>query len=114
VIPDLSAAVCFVCQSPGDGLAFTPSGKSPKWLCDSPDCLALASSVYAMPSKESRKVQHEARLSAGAAAGAYLERIGKTDLAELTPDEWQAFLTTYDNARADHMRRLAAEWAPPL
>lgn len=67
-----------------------------------------------MPSTESRRVTHEARMSAGAAAGGYLEKIGKTDLSDLTAEEWEAFLTTYDNARADHMKRLAAEWAPPF
>ena len=33
-----------------------------------------------------------AALEAGADAGAYLEELGKTDLARLTGDEWREFL----------------------
>lgn len=114
LLRDLSVAICRVCHRPGEARAYTPDGKRPLWLCDDPDCFILAPTVYDMPSAESRRVTHEARRAAGAAAGGYLVKIGKTDLADLTPEEWDTFLTTYDNARSDHMKRLAAEWAPPL
>lgn len=35
---------------------------------------------------------HESLQYAGEMAGEYLEEIGKTDLADLTPEEWQTFL----------------------
>jgi len=35
--------------------------------------------------------ERRARKKAGDAAGAYLDEIGKTDLAKLTPDQWEKF-----------------------
>jgi hypothetical protein len=113
-IRDLSIAICAVCQRPGCGYAYTPDGTRPKWLCDDPDCFILASAVIDMPSSEARKAAVEARIKGGEAAGAYLEKIGKTDLADMTREEWLDFLLTYDNARSDFLKRQAAEWAPPF
>ena len=39
------------------------------------------------------KVDAKAVLKGGEVAGQYLDSIGKTDLASLTPDEWLAFCT---------------------
>lgn len=40
----------------------------------------------------------------GKAAGAYLEQIGKTDLAAMTRDEWLDFLRTFEAARSEALR----------
>ena len=40
---------------------------------------------------ELTKDEAAAAAAGGKAAGAYLEAIGKTDLAEMTKDEWAAF-----------------------
>lgn len=50
-------------------------------------------------------IDAEAVAYGGQRAGEMLERIGKTDLAELTADEWQEFcgvLVTYTMDRALH------------
>jgi hypothetical protein len=45
-----------------------------------------------MPSDWLDAFEIGAALEAGSQAGAYLEEIGKTDLAALSPDEWRSFL----------------------
>lgn len=45
----------------------------------------------------------------GAAGGAYLESIGKSDLATLTVAEWQALIETVVTGYCDTLRALAAD-----
>lgn len=117
VVRDLSFAVCFICGDPSAGLGWCPTNAfkaRPRWLCDDPRCIHSASKAYGMPTIEQRKHAAEALEVGGQAAGAYLEEIGKTDLAEMTPDEWHTFLERFVAARAEHLRRLAAAFAPPF
>jgi hypothetical protein len=48
----------------------------------------------------------------GEAAGTYLERIGKTDLAKLTLTEWETFCATLFGATCDAMRKAADDEIP--
>ncbi len=45
----------------------------------------------------------------GAAAGEYLESIGKSDLATLTVAEWQALIEAVVTGYCDTLRALAAD-----
>ena len=55
----------------------------------------------------------EAAIAAGgAAAGKYLDDIGKSDLAALTPEEWTHFCATLFKATCADLRRRASEWVP--
>jgi archaellum component FlaD/FlaE len=47
-------------------------------------------------------------------AGAYLENIGKTDLATMSQDEWMNFLEVVCTAFSDKMMELAASGEPPF
>jgi hypothetical protein len=59
------------------------------------------------------RIERQSMLAAGDKAGAYLDSIGKTDLAQLTAEEWEAFLAHAFNAFGDEMRtRIGAEKAP--
>ncbi|MFO1147779.1 MAG: hypothetical protein U1E62_05315 [Alsobacter sp.] len=117
LLRDLSYSTCFICGDPGAGLGFSPSDEfkvRPKWLCDDPLCLGSARKAYDMSSSHRTAQALEARDKGGEAAGAYLEEIGKTDIGELTLEEWREFLDRFVRARADHLRRLAASFAPPF
>lgn len=48
----------------------------------------------------------------GAAGGAYLESIGKTDLATLTAAEWATFCAALFEATCADLRRQADDWVP--
>lgn len=50
------------------------------------------------------RVEEKAMLEAGNAAGAYLDTLGRTDLATLAPEEWRGFLETFLNAYGDAVR----------
>jgi hypothetical protein len=55
-----------------------------------------------------------ARTDAGEKAGAVLDEIGKTDLAELTAEQWQRFLTTVIHEFGESLRRQVAELRAPF
>lgn len=57
--------------------------------------------------------EEEAIEAGGAAAGAYLDGIGKTDLAALSENEWHEFLCAVLAGYSEHMRALVKE-APPF
>lgn len=111
---DLSFALCGVCGDENDsGLGYAPDDQSRiMWLCK--ECVPIASGVYGAPAKMKSKYSNDARDYAGQKAGAYLEKIGKFDLRELTEDEWKEFLDTFWKERTTELRRLLAEFAPPF
>jgi hypothetical protein len=85
--------VCAVCRRRAVWLGYAPNHRGPiVWLCDDNGCHAAARKVYRMPPSMLDAYEIGAALEAGADAGAYLEEIGKTDLARLTGDEWREFL----------------------
>lgn len=54
----------------------------------------------------------EAALAGGKDAGAYLDSLGKTDLADMTREEWTEFCArVYRGAVAD-LQRQAREYVP--
>jgi hypothetical protein len=48
----------------------------------------------------------------GEKAGAFLDSIGKTDLAELTEGEWSTFLAEFLDGYSDRMRAEAKQFPP--
>lgn len=52
--------------------------------------------------------------AASAAAGEYLEQIGKTDLATMTPEEWNSLLSLIFVKTAAEIQRLSDENAVPF
>ncbi len=66
-----------------------------------------------MPTIELDRYEQRARDAAGERAGAFLDAIGKTDLATLTPEEWATFLQQVLVGFEDELRRmLLARTAP--
>jgi hypothetical protein len=84
---------CAVCRRRAMAIGYAPKQRSEViWLCDDNGCHAAAKAIYKMPSDWLDAYEIGAMLEAGNLAGAYLDEIGKTDMAALTPDEWRSFL----------------------
>lgn len=87
--------VCAVCRRRAVWLGYRPpeSDRLPAiWLCDDEYCHAAAAGTYAMPKDILDAHELGAMLEAGVIAGGYLDEIGKTDLANLDPEQWREFL----------------------
>lgn len=113
---DPEPVICGVCRrraNTGFGWA-GQQGKPVLWLCDDPVCGQLAKTVYAMPKLELDAFEAAARDDAGEMAGAYLDTIGKTDLATLTAEEWQGFLHQVIVGFEDSLRRRFVSHAAPF
>lgn len=88
--------VCAVCARPGTGHGWAPPpswGSQPPiaWLCDDPACIPIAKDTYSMRQEKFARVDSLAAGQGGEAAGAYLDEIGKSDMAELAEEEWFEF-----------------------
>ncbi len=91
--PTKEPTLCAVCHRHAVWLGYHTNRQSPiVWLCDDSNCHAAAKKVYAMPQQILDAYEIGAVLEAGSTAGDYLEEIGITDLAALTPDQWREFL----------------------
>lgn len=77
--------------------------------CCSLACLDLVCRSNGVPPTRDEK---RAVAEASGACGEYLEKIGKTDLAQMTPDEWEGFLAHAFIAIAQEVRTIAYEEAP--
>lgn len=100
---------CAVCGRAGGGIAFT----APDTRADF--CSFQCSEVYmvARAAKiELTRDESTAAIAGGKAAGAYLEKIGKTDLAALTKTEWTVFCETMLGAAYADLQRQAYEAIP--
>ncbi len=58
------------------------------------------------------EIERKSIEAGGHAAGEYLDRIGKTDLATLTADQWQMFCMTLYRETCAQMRALADDEIP--
>jgi len=93
-----------VCQLLGDGMngLVVP-------LCDQIECAVIARRTYHMSARAWTAAEQEALQTAGKNAGAYLDAIGKSDLAGLTGEEWRKFCETmiegFSAALSDELAR---------
>jgi Family of unknown function (DUF6511) len=107
---------CAVCRRHAVWLGFRPSKyRLPIiWLCDDEYCHAAAVRVYAMPKKMLDAHELGAMLEAGEIAGEYLEELGTTDLAKLSPDQWREFLRQLLTSYEHILRRKVLNGEPAL
>ena len=106
-------SVCFVCRRRSDGFAVGTNAKSIGWFCE--QCGITTAKVYFdMKKRMFDSYEEKALDTAGEQAGAYLDTIGKTDLATLTEPEWKTFLEAAVNGFGDGMRAACADLEPPF
>ncbi len=112
---DREPVLCGVCRRRAYGYGVAPAQSKPvMWLCDSPECWALGQGVYTMPTAELDEFEKAARDAAGERAGAYLDSIGKTDLAQLTGEEWRLFLHQVIVGFEDELRAIFRKSLAPF
>lgn len=103
-------ACCAVCRRQAGQWGYSPRAHSPiLWLCSDPVCLGSGSKVYTMSEREMTIFEIKARNEAGAKAGAYLDKIGRTDLGTLNEEEWFRFLTLVVTGFEDSLREQLCE-----
>lgn len=84
--------LCCVCRRRAIGHGYTPSPSKPiLWCCDDFECLTIARNTYQMKQEDFSRLESLAAGRGGENGGAYLDTIGKTDLATLTEAEWFEF-----------------------
>jgi hypothetical protein len=74
------------------------------------ECGALFIAAKGQPKME--QFEREAIMSGGAKAGAYLDSIGKSDLATMTREEWATFCETLWREACDALRKRAEDEIP--
>lgn len=110
---------CLICKRRHDNIGYAPHDRAPvKWLCW--ECLddthngirSKLPKVYHMSKKKMDEYEARALEDGGNAGGEYLDGIGKTDLAELAPEEYQRFLGKVLVGYADSMREIVSREIP--
>lgn len=102
-----STRVCFICGEPSTGFAYTPHKSfETGWTCT--PCYPHIKEAYSMPDSVMADLERQAKEAASAKGGAYLDGIGKTDLATLEPEEWNAFLGEVLTGYRDTVRSLVS------
>lgn len=104
---------CFICRRRHDNLGYNSHSRAPiKWVCK--PCLGAINlkKAYHMSRRQLDDYEERALAEGGNAAGAYLDELGRTDLAALAPEEWEHFLGLVLTGYADSMREIVAGEIP--
>lgn len=84
---------CAVCRRHAVWLGYAPKqGAKAIWLCGDVECSNGGKEIYQMSQANLDAYEVGAALEAGELGGAFLDEIGKTDMATLDGDEWREFL----------------------
>lgn len=97
---------CAVCCRASGAVAIDIRGRGHARFC------SLECSEVWMKRRPQAHDEEKAIAAGGAEAGAYLESIGKTDLAAMTPEEWREFCKRLFEATCADLKRQASEWVP--
>jgi len=94
MIPErCSTEICGVCGCQAAGLGYAPpKRRNPPviWVC-SIECLIIARDTYSMKQHEFNRIEILSVKKGGEEGGSYLDQIKKTDLAQLSREEWEEF-----------------------
>lgn len=114
--PPVPPGCCAVCRQQETGAGYAPPGRKRQtgaitWTCDAH--IDLAKTVHHMPAETLNRLQWTALREAGEDVGKYLDSINKTDLATLTPEEFETALATVVWSYGENIaRQLRAHAAP--
>jgi hypothetical protein len=109
--------VCIICMRHHSNLGYNPTPKHPVgWVCE--ECLEIGidaiKRVYHMARKKLDAYEEKALEAGSDEAGAYLDRLGKTDLAQLEAQEWLEMWRVGLVGYADKMREIAVTGEAPF
>lgn len=101
---------CRVCKRRHYNIGFQPSRSHPiKWFCD--HCAQFMQEAAALTKKQFDIYETHSMQKGGEAAGAYLDSIGQTDLAELNQYQFLLFFTKFMGGYEDAMKTAFEEMA---
>lgn len=104
---------CFVCRRRADGLG-VQKGNRIGWLCQQCADGGYGTRTIRMPVREFDRYEAGAlRRAAQGRAGAYLDSLGRTDLADLHPQEWQHVCRLIIEDFGEGIRAEVGEPIPP-
>lgn len=107
--------LCSICHRAAAGYGWAPHpSKPPVWVCDDEECLRLAPTRYAVKQDVWTKIEGDAAAYGGDCAGQYLDSIGKTDLADLSKEEWDEACKLLVAGYRSELVRLLGTHAPPF
>jgi hypothetical protein len=98
---------CPVCRRAGGAFTIHEAGGPLRHLC-SRECAR----IFIMRKPDFAPDERAAALAGGDAAGAYLESIGKTDLATMTGPEWAEFCARLAKGYCDALANAADDAVP--
>lgn len=106
--------ICWCCRRRSEGIGHYYGASNNQhivWSCY--DHIRLAKKATNMSQKEYDFYENKSLDAAGEAAGQYLDKIGKTDLASLELHEWRKFCQTMIDAFGDDLaKRVSSHEAP--
>lgn len=103
--------LCAICRRRANDVSFRLAGREIMWLCGDPQCTAAAHKI-AMVDLDALELR--AMEAAGAQAGAFLDSIGTTDLAQLSQEQWGSFLSLVVCGFSDELRKLVLSGEAPF
>lgn len=99
---------CATCRRAANGFALSVPGKQVQQFC----CLKCVEG-YMRAGQPLDKIEAEAAfIGGGGEGGAYLDSIGKTDLARLTEAEWREFCGRVFRGTCAELQRIADDQVP--
>jgi Family of unknown function (DUF6511) len=101
---------CAVCRRASMGFAFSAPGAHPASFCS-----MRCSEVWMVAHRkkiELTRNEAAAALAGGKAAGAYLEQLGRTDMAQLSRAEWAEFCERLARAYLEALQHQADAQVP--
>jgi hypothetical protein len=111
-----SEEICFVCARPATGIGYAPKKTSDvkkiAWVCDDPECIQLAKDSYQMKQLEFERLDSLATIEAGAELEGFCDRIGKSDLRELTQAEFDLACKAMIGAYREALKGKLKDEAP--
>ena len=101
----ITEAPCAVCRARANsGHKFGYRNQPILHACKDPRCQALLPKVYKMTRPQLDAFEEKAIKHGGHEAGAYLDSLGKYNLAEMTDDEWATFCACLVKGYGEHMK----------
>lgn len=109
---DREPTTCFCCGRRAICSGIGSFKSDPRYLCM--ECLMISDAILDAV-KNTRRFEGFESVAidmAGERAGAYLDQLGKTDLATLDPDEWHTFLKVVVLGFGDSLRKVIKDGVP--
>lgn len=110
-----SDRICAVCARPAIGIGVAPRNAKIEqvlWICDDPECIEIGHKAMGLKQLEFSRIDALATIEAGTELEQFCQRIGKSDLRDLTQSEWDTACRTMIGAYRDALQTKLRDEAP--